>query len=391
MALVPYGYHVGGPYQFLDDGIDERIRFIRNAAGVAHRYIYPHVRPYLRSAWDYLWSNDQVRPAIEVGRSAPALEDTIRVVNRGDNSTRVVTSGRTTGTDRAAISRHQPMFARHANASAVTPAYSSISDRFRGARHQKKINKMLRNGGFNYAGRNLSYGGTLDLQTKLSDAYIAYGELGSGNWEATTTGNLMDPDDLHLTPVTLGTGYNNRVSNRVLIKSLQITGFIGFSINRTVNPGAGADTHPATLSSNWKVRLALVLDQQTNGAGLTTSEVYTGSTILQLALRNPDFFDKYRVLKTWDFPVEMALKFFRIFNAGVYDSWTGSGSVAVDLFYPCGIVQKYEVSATDGAVSGVVDNSLHLVMFITGDGDNGLLAQTTLNVNLSVRTRFHDQ
>ncbi len=184
----------------------------------------------------------------------------------------------------------------------------------------------------------------------------------------TAWANMEDGTMLCLNGIAQGDGEEERIGRIAWIHSIHIKGLI-FDVGR--------DNQAAPIN-DYSVRLALVLDTQTNAAVPTPSDVFD---ILQsqdlLAFRNLQHTHRFKVL--WD----------RIFVI----SKTNVGQGAITLFGSSGDSRIFSVNKVfkpplkvqfklgTPVIGAITDNSLHLMGIATSTAD-------TPQVTYQVRLRF---
>jgi len=135
------------------------------------------------------------------------------------------------------------------------------------------------------APKRFRIGGYLGRELKFVDSEVSADSLGK-----TVAGSEVDPAQDSLNGVAQGDGGSNRDGRITFIHSLHIRGAIAFNHSQTF-------TTPTTAGF---VRLALVLDTQTNGAQLNAEDVFKDPTSTALDwcfLRNLQYTKRFRVLK----------------------------------------------------------------------------------------------
>jgi len=234
-------------------------------------------------------------------------------------------------------------------------------------------------------GKNLSLGGFQGLQLKFIDSPFASSPSSSGVLPID-----LDPADLHLTPVPLGTGPSERTSNRIFMKSLQVIGSVVINQN-TVSGTPSSFSQANMLQATVPMKVYVVLDTQTNGAQVLPGEVWDdraphGSMASQ-NLRNMSFVDRLKVLHVVDIcvPCQAIVR-----NYSDAQKAVSRGVASFNFFLPLkGIVQKYEKTANTGAIAGVIDNSLHLFFALENSQDNATNALSCI-INGFARARYFD-
>ena len=154
-----------------------------------------------------------------------------------------------------------------------------------------------------------------------------------------------------------GDAYNQRDGSKITIKSILIQGSL-YIPNQ--NDQTTCDFVPI-------VTIALVLDKQTNGSTLNSEDVYTnlsGESLQNYSvLRNPSYTKRFKVLKFKQIPLH---------NPSIqYDGTNieqGGYSVAFTISKDLNVDVSFQTGATTANVSGVVDNSLHLIAWVSNTG-----------------------
>lgn len=207
---------------------------------------------------------------------------------------------------------------------------------------------------------NMRIGGFLGMELKFIDS-------GRTNLALTSSWQRIDPSTPaglnSLTPIAEGTGESDRDGRKCLIKAMYIHGQVSWDEITTMDqPGA--------------VRLALVLDTQTNGAALTAADVYTNQAGQQInSFRDLQNTSRFKVLKEiWITPPGVAGN-----SEGNGTNMTGGGAYLPFVMH-CPLNLKQHWSGTTGAVSNIVDHSLHLLALYGGT--------RTCQIQYSARARF---
>lgn len=209
-------------------------------------------------------------------------------------------------------------------------------------------------GARNVTARRLAQAGYFPPETKFYDTTFS-GALAA---PADASGGECDPATvLCLSAPAQGDGEQNRDGNKMLVKSVFINGMIDCAPQ--------ADQTAADIACCYYV--ALVLDTQTNGSQLNSEDVYTNPSGLNLLaanpLRNLQYSSRFRVLATTSGHIDqpnMAFDGTNIEQGGARKpfvlSWSGSLPV------------QFKGGATAAGVSGVADNSLHVIAFTSTTG-----------------------
>jgi len=160
---------------------------------------------------------------------------------------------------------------------------------------------------------------------------------------------------------TVGAALNARVGRKVNVHKVKVHGTVVVAAQAAQGTGDNA----------CKVRVALVVDQQTNAAQMTGAQLYndgTGPTTVINTFQNPNNFGRFRVLKD---------KMLQIGNINMAGSPTTADVVQsgmkVNFKFSVNFKKPLVVhfNATNGGtVADIVDNSLHIV----AGTDNSVLA-----------------
>lgn len=214
-----------------------------------------------------------------------------------------------------------------------------------------------------------------NLRTKFLDtagtvSFVAPSDAAGGEMDPTSgcTGCLSSP--------AVGTGEQQRVGRKILLKSLQIKGNIsGASL------GDQADVLPAP-----ECFLAVVLDKQTNAAQLNSEDVYkntlANATLAHLPLRDLEQSSRFKVLKEkrWSLLLDA------VGTDGTSTNTATFKRVSFDWFIqfkrPIRVV--FNAVADTADVAQVVDNSIHLVGFAN-------TTNYTPTLRYNCRVKFEDQ
>lgn len=173
-------------------------------------------------------------------------------------------------------------------------------------------------------------------------------------------------------PVT-GDDIQNRTGRKVQVISIKIRGEIQL----------GAQSNQAVQDQMSLVRLALVMDKQTNGTQLSSEDVFATPTAAvgngYLSFQNPAFFGRFKVLKDKYMTLSPPVS--------VYDG-TNIEQSGYSRFFKWNIKFKKPIvvhfNATNGGtVADIVDNSFHV---LGGQTTGGLVV-----LSYKCRTTFFDQ
>lgn len=159
-----------------------------------------------------------------------------------------------------------------------------------------------------------------------------------------------------------GTTHNQRLGNKVLLKSVQIKGI--------VFPNALADQSDSVRGVH--IKLALLMDTQTNGAQYATTDLYedpSDTALDVVAMRDIEHIERFKVLKEWHMNVSR--------YSGLTDNVTAgpnsTGSISGDVrYFKCYKKLKIPVRhiTTGATIDDVMDNSLHFYAIASEAGWN---------------------
>lgn len=213
------------------------------------------------------------------------------------------------------------------------------------------------------ASAGIRTGGFIDIENKFID-YEANGDA-----FATTWATMEDGTANCISAVAQGDGESNRDGRVYYIRSVHVRGYVGTG-------ALEAQTGPV---GDALVRLALVLDTQTNGAQLTATDVMDGGQNNDwLAFRNLQYSKRFKVLK--DTGV------LRIPGHDLNEGAVNSFGLA-PTFIPFKMNIKFKkpikvrCSGTTAVVASIVDNSIHVI---------GVGSTTNAFVTYQSRVRFSE-
>lgn len=145
---------------------------------------------------------------------------------------------------------------------------------------------------------------------------------------------------------------NGRIGRKVHVLKIRVTGALVVPVQAAQ---AAADASPV-------IRLALVLDKQTNAAVMAPANLYgdgNGAATTILAAQNPNNFGRFRVLKE---------KFYQFSNMNLAGSPTTGdmvqASATINFKMNISFKQPIQVNfnATNGGtIADIIDNSFHIV------------------------------
>lgn len=201
---------------------------------------------------------------------------------------------------------------------------------------------------------NARTGGFLGIETKFYDTALADTALATNTAGA---GGELDPTADTISAPAQGDGEENRDGNRILLKSAFVNGMINLSAQTNQTAADGA--------MGWSVYL--VHDKQSNGATLNSEDVFVNPTGSALGgatlLRNLQYSTRFRVLAkahgTIDQP-NMSYDGTNIEVGGVQRQFT--------LGWKGDMPVQFKGGATAAGITGVADNSLHIIGFTTSTG-----------------------
>ncbi len=194
------------------------------------------------------------------------------------------------------------------------------------------------------------------IELKFYDQKLVDSTLGTAT---DSTGGEHDPSaTLMMNTVTQGDGEQQRDGRKITMKSIYVEGLVDCAKQATQSSGDNASS----------IFIALVMDQQTNGAQIVSENVYTnpgGTALLQTQpFRNLSFTSRYRVL---------AVRKFTLQDANFTNDTGATGGVIQQ-----GLRARFKIfkklnrevtySATTETIANIVDNSLHLLAWCSDTG-----------------------
>lgn len=182
-----------------------------------------------------------------------------------------------------------------------------------------------------------------------------------------------------LNGIAAGTDFYNRVGRKVVLKSVMIKGECHIS--------SGAGTGAATPYEAYPVRVALVYDDQVNGAAPAVSDIFQGVSsgggtqaypLVGINLNNRD---RFRVLKDWTFVLRPNTTAAGSVNYG--DGFGGKKDFKAFIR-----LNNDEIfSGTGATVSSIQTGALWLVAY---QFQTAALNQPTAAINFATRVRYAD-
>lgn len=223
--------------------------------------------------------------------------------------------------------------------------------------------------------RNKRIGGYIGKELKWNDTVY------TGNIVRTKTGAVAeDATAQSLTNIAPGTGPTQRDGIKVMIKHLFIQGQIAFV--GCLDQSAGPPPAAVADSTVPSVKLWLVMDRQTNGAQMTSTEFLNqdhSNTYNSVTFRNLENSSRFKVLAEKTITAR---------------SLPGHSAVTSGMIIPfkmkaTGIDCYQRYIGTDGTIGSIADCSLHLLC-MKSYYDSGS-ADLTSDVTLTyvARTRFY--
>ncbi len=182
-------------------------------------------------------------------------------------------------------------------------------------------------------------------QKLLGDALQAPSDASAGEVDPSAT--------VLLNTVTQGDGESQRDGRRITMKSIYVEGTVTMA----------AQASQSTADSGSEVFIALVMDTQTNGATISSEDVFTNpgasATTAAGPLRNLQFTKRFKILATRRFTMQSP--------SMTNDTGATGGVIQAGLckrfkiFKNLNTVVNY--SGTTETVANIVDNSLHMIAF----------------------------
>ncbi len=209
---------------------------------------------------------------------------------------------------------------------------------------------------------NLRSGGFMGIEKKFADFEVTATALAAG-----VAGGEISTSASCLNAVAQGDGESNRDGRRYKMKSIHVKGFLQ-------QPGT------STKGGTAMVRMAVVLDTQTNGAEMNAEDCYLATATASQsvsAFRNLQFSGRFKVL--YDKTIVMN-RTAALGNGTANDSCEIERPFNINIDIPT----KYSVVDTTGTtanVSTITDNSLHLLSWCNDTTD-------APNIRYESRLRF---
>lgn len=203
---------------------------------------------------------------------------------------------------------------------------------------------------YNARAANIRTGGFLGLETKFYDTSKTDASFAA---PTDASGGELDPATVDcISAPAQGDTEQSRDGNRIVIKSAQVTGIVTLPAEANLTAG---EIPPV-------IHLALVQDAQSNGATLSSEDVYTNpsgsATTAASPLRNLQYSSRFRVLAQW----QASLPVRQVSYDGT-NIETDGVSIPFRLDWSGNMPVQFKGGATAAGVSGVADNSIHVIGF----------------------------
>lgn len=212
------------------------------------------------------------------------------------------------------------------------------------------------------------YGGNPQIEKKFLDSSRASMPITS---PTDASGAQMDPTTLlALNSLVQGTSQSTRVGNKIYVLNCYVKGSV--RILKEVNQVAADQT--------CQIFVALVKDTQTNGAQLNSQDVFVNTSAAAFGcpspMRNLLFHKRFKILKQDTFTLKPSTLSYDGTNLE-------QGGDSKDFEWFCKLNMPVEFKANAGTVADIVDNSLHLIAFASGQ-------EGSPELTYNARIRFTD-
>lgn len=259
-------------------------------------------------------------------------------------------------------------------AGAGTLARNAVNSWWRGGKKPVRAYSRAGKRGRKYGRANMvnaRTGGYLGKELKFYDTSYNMSNIPQVPATASPTGLEVDPNTVNcISAPAQGDGEENRDGNRIVIKSGFVEGNI--TLANTVGTTTPPESHFGFV--------AVVLDKQSNGAQLNSEDVYHNQTAANdgadCLLRNLQYSSRFRVLAVHKFRFS-DIDFVRV---GATNFDIASSSKHFRLAFKGPIPVQFKGGATAAGVSGVADNSIHVLA-----GVNSLQCDVGLTYNARIR------
>ncbi len=197
------------------------------------------------------------------------------------------------------------------------------------------------------AGTNVRTGGFQGLELKFYDTSLV-GAVLTANTDG--SGGEHDPSaTVKLNTVVRGTSESNRIGNKIQMKNISLNGIVTIPVAANITT---TDIRPIVF-------IALVLDHQTNGATLSSEDVYVNqgaNAVLGTSMyRNLQTSKRYRVLRSMQVVPDQPTLVFDATNieqGGLHTPWRMDVPMNTETQFNGG---------TTADVANIEGNSLHIV------------------------------
>lgn len=198
--------------------------------------------------------------------------------------------------------------------------------------------------------RNRRTGGFLDKELKYMDQ--THFKLSTDTTLTSAQANSDPSTAACLNAVAQGDAQNQRNGNKIIVKSLQINGFI---VPKPLS---------AQASANRGVifRMIVYLDKQTNGSQNPANQLITTGTYLVNSVRNLEWSNRFRVLADTRIPITWD----NSFNDAGTTGTEGGPAVPFNIFKKMNLPVQFK--GTGATIADIIDNSLH-ILFVSTLGD----------------------
>lgn len=220
-------------------------------------------------------------------------------------------------------------------------------------------------GGVDYAANNMRTGGFMGLELRFLDRNRTATTCGSN---ADLTGGEKDPSTVNcLNSMAQGTGESTRLGRAIVMHTIKVKGIIAF-------PLVESQVFPSTTPL---IAIYLILDMQTNGAQLSSEDIFTNKNasvpLLTSLFMNMENTDRFKVLDSQHIRLEP-----NVVNEGGINLFA-HGKIEVPFTLGKNLRKMTTLyKSTGGNISDIRDNSIHIVAFATN-------ASVTIEYNSRLR------
>lgn len=184
---------------------------------------------------------------------------------------------------------------------------------------------------------------------------------------AAWAGAEADPAAGCLGVPTQGNGNSNRDGTKIVVKSLQVQGYL--------YRGLASDQNDVRYPA--LVQVSLVMDTQSNGAQLNAEDVYVDTSPIVPARRVIANTSRFKVLRTETFCIQDSIAF----NDGAATGSLSSNMYQFNWYVKMNQVMNFVNSAGGGTVADIKDVSFHVIA-------GGTTYSTTVTMDYNFRMRF---